>query len=258
MQAITLLTDFGLKDPYVGIMKGVILSINPDACIIDISHNVEPQDVTEACFLVKEYVPFFRRGSIHVCVVDPTVGTMRRAIALVRDGHFFVGPDNGLFTLLFDSQSRAYEITNRSYMLGRVSRTFHGRDVFAPVAAHLSLGLNPALLGKEISEPVRLADIHPVKKGRLLTGRIVRFDRFGNAISNITAASLSAFHKGRPFRIEIGSLTFDRVNRTYSEKALTCLEGSSGYLEFAAFKGSIAQTKGIRKNDPVVVRLTAP
>jgi S-adenosyl-L-methionine hydrolase (adenosine-forming) len=186
VKAITLLTDFGLKDPYAGIMKGVILSINPDAHIVDISHDVEPQDVTEACFLVQEYAPFFRKGTIHVCVVDPTVGSKRRAIVVMHDGHFFVGPDNGLFTLLFDSQSKAFQITNKSYMLGHVSHTFHGRDIFAPVAAHLSLGLDPAALGREISEPVCLADIHPVKKGRLLTGRIVRFDHHGRITQRVS------------------------------------------------------------------------
>jgi hypothetical protein len=258
VKAITLLTDFGLKDPYVGIMKGVILSINPDAHLIDISHDVEPQDVTEGCFIIQEYAPFFRKGTVHLCVVDPTVGSKRRAIVVTHDGHFFVGPDNGLFTLLLDSQSKIYEITNTSYMLGRVSHTFHGRDVFAPVAGHLSLGLDPAALGEEISEPVRLADIHPVKKGRSLTGRIVRFDRFGNAISNITAASLNAFHKGRPFSIQVAGLRFGKLNKTYSEKAHTCLEGSSGYIEFAAFKDSIARNRSIRKNDPVTVRLTPP
>jgi S-adenosyl-L-methionine hydrolase (adenosine-forming) len=258
VKAITLLTDFGLKDPYVGIMKGVILSINPDAHIIDISHDVEPQDVTEACFIINESVPFFRKGTIHVCVVDPTVGTRRRAIVVMHNGHLFVGPDNGLFTLLLDSQCKIYEITNQSYMLDRVSHTFHGRDVFAPVAAHLSLGLDPAALGKEISEPARIADIHPVKKGRQLTGRIVRFDRFGNAISNITATYLNAFHKGRPFSIEVAGLCFRRLNKTYSEKAHTCLEGSSGYIEFARFKGDIARDKGIQKNAPVIVRLTPP
>jgi S-adenosylmethionine hydrolase len=163
VNALTLLTDFGLKGPYVGIMKGMILSINPDAHLIDICHDVEPQDVTEGCFLIKEYAPFFRKGTTHVCVVDPTVGSTRRAIVVIHDGHFFVGPDNGLFTLLFDSQSKVFEITNKSYMLARVSRTFHGRDVFAPVAAHLLWGLIAAL-GKEISEPVRLADIYPTKK----------------------------------------------------------------------------------------------
>ncbi|MEO0248462.1 MAG: SAM-dependent chlorinase/fluorinase [candidate division WOR-3 bacterium] len=257
MKAITLLTDFGLKDPYVGIMKGVILSINPQVHVIDMSHDVEPQDVTEACFLVKEYAPFFRKGTIHLCVVDPTVGSERRAIVLMHAGQLFVGPDNGLFTLLFDAQSAVYEITNRSYMASRVSNTFHGRDIFAPVAAHLSLGLNPAALGKQIADPVHLSGVHPTQKGRLLMGHIIRFDRFGNAISNISADALNAFHKGKPFRVELGGLSFDRLNRTYVEDTYTCLEGSSGYIEFATFKGSIAQVKGIRKNDPVVVRLTS-
>ena len=255
MKAITLLTDFGLKDPYVGVMKGVILSINPDVRIVDISHEVEPQDVTEACFLIKESFSFFGRGSIHVCVVDPTVGSERRAIVLEHDGHFFVGPDNGIFSLSMDTRSRAHQIQNERYMLKDVSDTFHGRDIFAPVAAHLSLGLDPAALGKKVENLVLLSDLHPVVKGQTLTGKVARIDRFGNLLSNITIGSFNRFVKGRPFQIRVHDLRLEKLSRSYFEEPYTCVVGSSGYLEFGLFGGNLAEQKRIKKGGTVTVTL---
>lgn len=255
MKAITLLTDFGLKDPYVGVMKGVILSINPAVRIVDITHDVQPQDVTEGCFLIKESYPFFNKGSVHLCVVDPTVGSDRRAIVLEHDGHFFVGPDNGLFSLAIDERSRVYQIENKRYMLKDVSHTFHGRDIFAPVAAHLSLGLDPAALGKKVGDPVLLPDLHPVIKGSTLTGKVVRFDRFGNALSNISIESFNRFVKERPFQIRLHAMQFKTLSGSYFEDLYTCVVGSSGNLEFGLFKGNLAQEKGIKKGDEVTVTL---
>ena len=255
MKAITLLTDFGLKDPYVGVMKGVMLSINPDVCIVDITHEVEPQDVTEGCFLITESFPFFGRGSIHVCVVDPTVGSDRRAIVLEHDGHFFVGPDNGLFSLAIDKRSRVYRIENKRYMLKDVSDTFHGRDIFAPVAAHLSLGLDPAALGKKVDDPVLLPDLHPTIKGHIMTGKVVRLDRFGNVLSNISIDSFNRFVKGRSFQVRLHDMRFETVSRSYFEDPYTCVVGSSGNLEFGLFKGNLAHDKGIKKGDEITVTL---
>ncbi len=255
MKAITLLTDFGLKDPYAGVMKGVILSINPDARIVDITHEVEPQDVTEGCFLIREAYPYFSRGSIHVCVIDPTVGSERRAIVLVHDGHIFVGPDNGLFSLIIDKRSRAYQVENRRYMLKDLSGTFHGRDIFAPVAAHLSLGLDPAMLGKKIDDPVLLGDLHPTIKGHTLTGRVVRFDRFGNVLSNIPVETFRRFVKGRPFQVRLSDMRFERLSGSYFENRHTCVVGSSGNLEFGLFGGNLAQEKLIKKGDGITVTL---
>lgn len=255
MKAITLLTDFGSKDPYVGVMKGVILSINPDARIVDITHEVEPQDITEGCFLLKESYPFFGKGSIHLCIVDPTVGSDRRAIVLEHDGHFFIGPDNGLFTLAIDKHTRAYQIENKRYMLKEVSDTFHGRDIFAPVAAHLSLGLDPAVLGKKADDPVLLPDLQPTIKGHTLTGKVVRFDRFGNVLSNISIGSFNRFVKGRSFRIRLHDMRFETLYRSYFEDPYTCVVGSSGNLEFGLFGGNLAQEKGIKKGDAITVTL---
>jgi S-adenosylmethionine hydrolase len=251
---ITILTDFGLKDPYVGVMKGVILSINPEARIVDITHEIEPQDVREACFLVPEYYPYFPRGTVHLCVVDPTVGSRRRPLVVVADNHFFVGPDNGLFSLIGDGRAEAYTIENRDYMLPAISPTFHGRDVFAPVAAHLSCGLDPSLLGRRIEDPVRLTDLFPRKGGDDMVGSVVRFDRFGNAISNISAEDLRAFTGSTRYVIEIAGLSFTSLVGGYYEADFTCLIGSSGYLEFGYFKGSFAAKTGTKKGGEVVVR----
>ncbi|HVN24031.1 MAG TPA: SAM-dependent chlorinase/fluorinase [Syntrophorhabdales bacterium] len=255
MKVITLLTDFGVKDPYVGVMKGVILSINPDAHIVDITHEIEPQDVTEGSFLIRESYPFFSKGSVHVCVVDPTVGSNRRAVALEHDGHFFVGPDNGMFSPVIDKNSPVYQITNKKYMRREVSGTFHGRDIFAPVAAHLSLGLDPAVLGRNLDDPVLLSGWEPTVKGRTLTGKVVRFDRFGNALSNITVEAFNKFIRGRRFQISLRDMRFKKLSRSYYESPVTCVVGSSGNLEFGLFKGNLAQERAINKGDRISVTL---
>ena len=139
MHIITVLTDFGVRDPYVGVMKGVMLAINPLLHIVDITHEVDARDVGEASFLIGEYFPHFPGATVHLCVVDPTVGSARKPLIAAKDDHLFVGPDNGIFSLLFASgETRAYEITNRRFMGEALSGTFHGRDLFAPAAAYLS------------------------------------------------------------------------------------------------------------------------
>ena len=257
MNIITVLTDFGLKDPYVGIMKGVILSINPRAQIVDITHEIEPQDIREGSSLIKEYYSYFPEGTVHLCVVDPTVGSGRRPAVFVSNGHLFVGPDNGLFSLVIDQEVEAYEIENRGYMLPHISSTFHGRDIFAPVAAHLSLGKDPFSVGREISDPVRLPDLLPAQEGDALVGSIVRFDRFGNAVSNISVEAFHVFTGDLSFAVEIADLSFTSLFKGYYEAEYTCLVGSAGYLEFGYFKGSFARKKGVGKGERVTVsRLT--
>lgn len=255
MNTITVLTDFGLIDPYVGTMKGVMLSINAQARIVDITHEVEPQDVREAAFLIGDYYRFFPEGTVHVCVVDPTVGSARRPVIVAHQGHLFVGPDNGLFSLLYGNGASIREITDRRFMLKNVSATFHGRDVFAPAAAHLSRGIDVAEFGPLVDDPVILPDLVPTDNGGVMTGQIVRIDRFGNAISNITDDRLKCFAGDRPMLIEIGDLSFRRLSASYYESAYTCLIGSSGYLEFGLFRGSLAESKRIQKGD--TVRITA-
>ena len=255
MKIITLLTDFGLKDPYVGIMKGVILSINPDVTIIDITHDVCPQDIREGAFIMKEYYPYFKSETIHVAIVDPTVGGERRPIILCKDGHFFVGPDNGIFSHLIEGNTEIYEINNRDLMFKHISPTFHGRDVFAPAAAYLASGIHPSAFGAVIVNPVYLADIFPDIINETLTGEVVRLDGFGNAITNIDFELFKDFIDKKLFRIRIGNMTFTSLNRSYYEHDFTCLVGSSGHIEFGYYKGSFAKETGIKKGDIVRIEL---
>ncbi|NLT24995.1 MAG: SAM-dependent chlorinase/fluorinase [Syntrophorhabdus sp.] len=255
MGIITLLTDFGVKDPYVGVMKGIILGIDPGCRIVDMTHEVEPQDMREAAFLIDDYWRYFPPGTVHVAVVDPTVGSARRPLIVSAKGHHFVGPDNGVFTLLADNAPDIHVIENRNFMLSPVSSTFHGRDVFSPAAARLSRGYSPQAFGRKITDPVLLSDIHPVIEGRTLKGSVVRFDRFGNAITNIKGHALRYFAGEGPFEIRMGEHVFAAIGKTYCEGGLTCLEGSSGYLEFGVFKGDFRRETGTGKGDPVTVTL---
>jgi S-adenosyl-L-methionine hydrolase (adenosine-forming) len=252
VKVITLLTDFGLKDPYVGIMKGVILSINPDATIVDITHDITPQNIEEAAFLIEEYHRYFSPGTIHMAVIDPTVGSERRPIIVSKDNNVFIGPDNGLFTLILDD-AEVYLLENPDFMLKEVSSTFHGRDIFAPAAAHASTGFHPSAFGSAISNPLRLDNIFPAKEDHSLKGRIVRFDHFGNAITNIKTDFLQDFLGNRSFEVRVGSMVFTTLSKSYYENEFTCLIGSSGYLEFGYFKGSFKEKNNITKNDPVQI-----
>ncbi len=255
MGTITFLTDFGVKDPYVGVMKGVILGIDPGARVVDMTHEVEPQDIREAAFLLDDYWRYFPTGTVHVVVVDPTVGSSRRPLIVSAKGHHFVGPDNGVFTLLMDNAPDIHVIENRNFMLSPVSSTFHGRDVFSPAAARLSRGYFPQAFGRRITDPVLLDGIHPVINGRTLNGSVVRFDRFGNAITNIKGRALRSFAAEGPFEIRIGGHSFTSLGRTYCEGDITCLEGSSGYVEFGVFKGDFKWETGTDKGEPVTVTL---
>ncbi|HEX2965563.1 MAG TPA: SAM-dependent chlorinase/fluorinase, partial [Syntrophorhabdaceae bacterium] len=244
------LTDFGTTDTYVGAVKGVILSINSHVRIVDITHEAVPQNVEEGAFLIEEYYRFFPTGTIHVCIIDPTVGSTRRPLVVCKDGYFFIGPDNGLLTNILDG-AEIRSIENRDLMLGHISNTFHGRDIFAPAAAHISLGVEPFMLGQEIADPIRLRGLTPSVERNQLTGKIMRFDHFGNAITNIRSDFLHRFISDRDFRIQVGSITINEISKSFFEHELTCIEGSSGYIEFAYFKGSFQSVSGLTRNDPV-------
>lgn len=189
---ITLTTDFGTRDGFVGIMKGVILSIAPEVRIVDIGHWVKPQDVLEGQFLLIRAVTYFPKGTIHVAVIDPDVGTARRPIAVERDEMILVGPDNGLFTPWLDGAA-VYHLTNSRYFLDKPSATFHGRDIFAPVAAHLAGGVPPAEMGERIDDPVRLEIPKPKIKKGTIRGEVIHIDYFGNLITNIPAYAMEPF-----------------------------------------------------------------
>jgi hypothetical protein len=255
LKTITLLTDFGTKDPYVGIMKGVILTTNPDVRIVDITHEVDPQDVREGAFLIEEYYRYFEKGTIHVAVVDPTVGSDRKPIVFSKDGYFFIGPDNGLFTLLCDDATRIFAIEKKRYMRKEVSSTFHGRDIFAPAAAYLSSGVHPSMFGSVVQDPVRLPDLLPTVKDNVLHGEIVRFDRFGNAITNISGTVIQDFADGRPITSTLRDMPFSTIHESYYEGEVVSLIGSAGYLEFGLFMGSLREKMGLCKGDPVTITI---
>ncbi len=252
---ITLTTDFGLSDHFVGVMKGVILGINPAACIVDISHQVSPFEIPEAGFLIAQAWRYFPKKTVHVVVVDPGVGTLRRPILAEVGGHYFVAPDNGVLSMVFAASTpKVRAITAEKYFLQPLSRTFHGRDVFAPVAAHLSRGLPPARFGKLIRDYARQEFYAPVRTGkRIWSGVVLRVDRFGNLITNL---SLSEFPQvaTRPFLLRVGAETVCRFVTAYAECApgeLCLLEGSSGYLEVAMYRASAAQRLGCGPGAPV-------
>lgn len=256
MKTITLLTDFGLKDPYVGIMKGIILTINPDVRIVDITHEVEPQDVREGAFLIEESYRYFEKGTIHVAVVDPTVGSERRPIIFMKDGYFFVGPDNGIFTLLYDDNVQVYAIENSRYMRREISFTFHGRDIFAPVAAHLASGVQLSAFGSEVQDPVLIPGIYPVIEKHFLKGEVIRFDRFGNAITNIAQTVIDDFTKQKACTIHFRGMSFRKIQKSYYEGEVVCLIGSSGCLEFGYFKGNLRDKLGVKKGDQVMIKIS--
>jgi len=252
---ITLLSDFGLEDPYVCMMKGVILSVNPAARIIDISHHVTPGAISQAARMLQETYPYFPDGTIHVAVVDPGVGTDRRAIVLVARSHLFVGPDNGIFSPIMEECQEALVIrlSKARYFLRHVSDTFHGRDIFAPAAGHLSLGVDPLHMGPIIYDPVHLKFPAPYRKGGSLYGRVVQVDHFGNLITNIRRTDIEEFSEGRIMIVRLGELRIEGIRRTYAQTApgaILALFGGSGYLEIAVNRGRVADRTGL---DPAEV-----
>lgn len=235
-------------------MKGVILSINPDVRIVDITHEVDPQDAREGAFTIEEYYRYFEKGTIHVAVVDPTVGSDRKPIVFSKDGYFFIGPDNGLFTLLYDDNAQIYAIENKRYMRKEISSTFHGRDIFAPAAAYLATGVRLSTFGSLIHGPICLTGIFPVIEKNVLKGEIIRIDRFGNAMTNISRAAIDNFIGTRPFVITLKNMSFSIIHNSYYQDEITCLIGSTGYLEFGFFKGSLSEKMLLSNGDKVTVR----
>ncbi|HET9477894.1 MAG TPA: SAM-dependent chlorinase/fluorinase, partial [Pyrinomonadaceae bacterium] len=193
MTVITLLTDFGTADYFVPVVKGVILTSNPRVSIIDITHEIPPQDIASGAFTLLTCYRDLPPGTIHVAVVDPGVGSSRRPIVVSAGSHCFVGPDNGLFSYVYDNEPshQTFHVTADEYFRGPVSPSFHGRDVFAPVAAALSKGLQPPALGPQITDEMRLAPLSPIQeKNGTVRGRIIHIDRFGNCITNFRLADL--------------------------------------------------------------------
>ena len=246
---ITLTTDFGESDPYVAMMKGVILSINPAARIVDITHQVPAGSIQKAGSIIKEAYKYFPATTVHVGVVDPGVGGKRRPITVLTSNHFFIGPDNGLFSPIIETQGHTgiIHLKEKRYWMNKISSTFHGRDIFAPVAAHLSLGVNPFLLGEKIDDPTTLACPLPCKKNSDLVGEVIRVDHFGNLVTNITREHLSLFLKSKGLNIKIGSLILKKISTTYNdvpEGQPLALIGSSNLLEIAINMGRASNYLG--------------
>jgi S-adenosylmethionine hydrolase len=256
MSVITLLTDFGTKDAYVAIMRGVILGINPAATIVDLCHDISPQDVEEAAFVLSSAYPYFPGDAIHLIVVDPGVGSERRAIAACTPRGTFIAPDNGVLSYVFarESVSQIVHLTNPRYWLSPVSDTFHGRDIFAPAAAHLSLGLALADLGPTISDPVRFDIAEPqIQEDGTIVGQVLYIDGFGNLITNIPGERLPA---RRALRVRIAGQNVAGPLRAYAEVRdgeLLALVDSSGYVEIAVRNGSAAATLRVGRGAAVAV-----
>ena len=258
---ITLLTDFGTRDAYAASMKGVILGINPDAVLVDITHDVEPQNIVEGAFLLGEAFSSFPKGTIHVAVVDPGVGGPRRPVLIVTAGYVFIGPDNGLFSFALrrEEVKRIVLLDRPEYFRTPVSATFHGRDLFAPVAARLSLTGRPGRFGRPVESLERLSLPEPVEKGRRLTGRILHEDRFGNLVSNIGGERLARFTGGRPFVIRAGKGAIRSLSRTYGDVAAgsaLALEGSGGLIELSVRGGHAGKALGLKRGDTVTIRIS--
>ena len=255
MPIVTLTTDFGLGDHYAGVMKGVILGICPNARIVDITHDCRPYDVSEAAFTIAQAYRYFPPKTVHVVVVDPGVGTERRAILVQVAGQFFVGPDNGAFAfILSESKPSVREVTNRKYFRQPVSQTFHGRDVFAPVAAHLAKGVSAARMGKPIDNYLRPRSLQPERTARRgWTGTILKVDRFGNLITNFLASEFPRALEG-PFEMAVGLRQVNRLALNYEQFGpgeVFVIVGSSGYLEVSAGQASAAKILGVAAGAPV-------
>ncbi len=245
---ITLTTDFGLSDHFVGTMKGVILSIAPKAQIVDITHGIQPYNIAEAAFEIAQAMKYFPKGAIHVVVVDPGVGSDRRPVLAEAAGQFFIAPDNGVLSMIYDAApTKVRVISNPKLLLKNVSRTFHGRDVFAPAAAHMATGAKPATFGKFATDYVRLMTLKPLALAKhVWRGTVLKVDRFGNLITNFDVAHFAGL-KTRPFEMRAGNARIHRLALHYAETAigeLFVIVGSSGYLEIGANQESAAAQLG--------------
>jgi len=256
LPVISLLTDFGTVDYFVGAVKGAILSVNPLAVIADITHEVPPQDVEAAAFILLASYKTFPAGTIHVAVVDPGVGSTRRPIIVSAGEQFFVGPDNGIFSYIYDREPshRTFHVTADKYFRQPVSTTFHGRDIFAPVAAALSNGVKPTAFGSLVTDEVRFeTSLTPViEKDGNVEGRIIHIDRFGNCITNITRDVL----KDQPASLLVKGKTIGSFRDFYGDSApneVFAIWGSAGFLEIAVNRGSAALTLGVKRGEAVIL-----
>jgi S-adenosyl-L-methionine hydrolase (adenosine-forming) len=260
---ITLTTDFGLNDHFIGTMKGVILSIEPEAEIIDICHAVQAFDVLDGALTISQAYSYFPTGTVHMVVVDPGVGTARRPLLVTSERHHFVAPDNGVLSLIYQREQRlsARHVTGEHYFLQPISNTFHARDIFSPIAAYLAKGVDPEKFGEEISDFVRFSAPKPkAADANTLRGVVLKVDRFGNLITNITPQDAPMLFGENPssFKIVVGQREIREIKDAYALGApgeVFGILGSMGYLEIAANRGAAAQLLGVGKGTDVNIVL---
>ncbi|MDQ6653467.1 MAG: SAM-dependent chlorinase/fluorinase [Acidobacteriota bacterium] len=262
---ITLLTDFGTADYFVAAVKGVILGLNPHARLIDITHEIPPQDIETAAFTLLAACWSFPVGTIHIAVVDPGVGSSRRPVLIDLDGHFFVGPDNGIFSYVCDNRANLglkpaiFHLTNTHHFRHPVSSTFNGRDVFAPVAAALSNGVQPQTLGTGITDIARLKPLRPfASQDGHLEGRVIHIDRFGNCVTNISQNELSSERISAGVSLTLNGKSVKSFRSYFAEETgipdkLFGIWGSAGFLEIAASNESAAKILKAQRGDSLIV-----
>lgn len=260
---VTLLTDFGMRDYFVGAMKGALLSVNPEALIVDITHEVGPHDVEEAAFTLLAAYETFPAGTVHVAVVDPGVGSARRAIAVEGAGQIFVGPDNGVFGHVYErlGRFRVFHVVEKKFFRESASTTFHGRDVFAPVAGALSRGARASELGPEVTDFARLPFATPFRRdASTLVATVIHVDRFGNCITNVAPRDLGEEASTRGARLIVSGREISSFRRFFADDAGADGEpfavwGSAGFLEIAVFQDSAARALGLERGSEFEVIL---
>lgn len=262
MPVISLTTDFGTKNEFVGVMKGVMLGIAPTVQLVDVTHAIPPQDILAGAFALWRAYSFFPKHSVHLFVVDPGVGTKRRPIAARLGDHFFVGPDNGLLTPIFEDAERAnlpmqfVQLENETYFLPMISRTFHGRDIFSPVAAHLANGVDMREFGSQITDPVRLSLPEPQKTDKGWNAHITVIDSFGNLTLDLPSSALQN-RTGVLFRVQGAEI--QGVVDSYGHRAsgdLVAVVDSEGFIEIAVVNGNASVTLNAKHGDVVEVFLS--
>ncbi len=263
---VTLTTDFGLNDPFVGTMRGVITKINPEAHIIDICNNVQSFDILDGALTIAQAYSYFAPNSIHVVVVDPGVGTNRRPILVQTEKHFFIAPDNGVLSLVYEKEERinVRHITAEHYFLQPVSATFQGRDVFAAIAGWLSKGVEPAKFGEEITDFVRFSTPRPkVLSANQLRGVVLKVDKFGNLITNISATDVPKLFGDTPpeFKLNVGRAEVTKLKNTFAEGAsgeVFAVIGSMGFLEVVANRAAASTAAQAGKGSEVLISFSQP
>jgi len=256
---ITLTSDFGTADPYVAAMKGAILTVNPGATVVDVTHHVQPQNIRHGSYVLGEAAMVFPPATIHIAVVDPGVGGSRNVLCAEIDSHRFIAPDNGLLTAVMERWplTRAFAVTRRKYFRETVSATFHGRDIMAPVAGHLSLGLDPAELGPPVRDPIRLPLPEPVRTSDGFEAEVLWVDHFGNVVTNLRREHLARAGDGEPV-VELGEERLVGLAGTYETVAAgqgLLVVGSSDRLEIAVRDGNAASRFGVTAGDTLQVSI---